>query len=131
MSFDAKSEILAAIAKTDDQNMKMVLLLLLGVLEEIGGKIDSMRSDEKGLREAVLNGHESVHHEHHEWVARQIKTDCADICGWAKSKMDAEAEAEKDAKADKRIAREAAIRQLVTVAIGAIAGAAGVLWALK
>ena len=57
MAFEAKAEILAAIGKTEDPNMKVVLLLLLAVFEEIGDKIDDMRADEKGLREAVLNGH--------------------------------------------------------------------------
>lgn len=72
MSFNVKSEILSAIAKTDDQNMKSLLLLMLGVLEDIGSKIDKALSDEKALRETVLNGHEPVHHLHHEWVSKKL-----------------------------------------------------------
>lgn len=75
MSFDAKTAILSAIAKTDDPNMKTVLLLLLGVLEEIGSKIDSFASNDDALRQAVLNGHEGVHHAHHEWIEKQIKAE--------------------------------------------------------
>jgi hypothetical protein len=73
MSFNAKSEILLAIAKTDDANLKMLLLLMLGVLEEIGGKIDSIWADEKSLRDTVLNGHAPMHHDHHEWIMKKIK----------------------------------------------------------
>lgn len=80
MSFDAKSEILSAIARTDDPNMKTVLLLLLGVLESTSDKIDGVADtlkaiwkDEQALRVTVLNGHEPVHHSHHEWVAKKIK----------------------------------------------------------
>lgn len=116
MSSGAKSGILAAIAKTDNSDMKMVFLLLLGVLEELGDKIDAMREDEKGLRIAVLNGHEEVHHEHHEWVARQIT---------------AEAGAESDAKANRRVLVETAIRQTVMILVSAAAGVVGALWVLK
>lgn len=72
-NFSAKSEILSAIAKTESPEMKTVLLLLLGVFEEIGGKIDAVLSNERALRQTVLNGHEPVHHEHHEWIARKMQ----------------------------------------------------------
>lgn len=72
MSGDVKSEIISAIAKTEDSNMKVVLLMLLGVLDEISGKIDAMRADEEGLRAAVLNGHASNHDKHHEWVSQKM-----------------------------------------------------------
>jgi hypothetical protein len=71
--FNVKTEIMAAIAKTDDPNMKMAFLLMLGILEEIGGKIDSLRQDEKWLRETVLNGHAHVHDDDHTWIAAQRK----------------------------------------------------------
>lgn len=100
MSFNAKSEILSAIAKTDDPAMKTVLLLLLGVFEEIGGKIDSMLGNERALRETVLNGHTDSHHDHHEWLDRRIKRDdkIALIIGWAENKIIKEREAEEDAR---------------------------------
>lgn len=75
MSFSAKSEILSAIAKTDDQHMKTVLLLMLGVFEEIGSKIDSVLKNERALRETVLNGHTDAHHSHHEWLDKRIRRD--------------------------------------------------------
>lgn len=123
MAFDVKSEILSAIGKTDDPNIKAVLLLMLGVLEEIGGKIDSMMTVE--VRKAVLNGHESVHNEHHIWIAGRMEADCSAACDWAREKMQDEAEAEKEAKADKRTARDAAIRQVVTMLVGAALGVLG------
>lgn len=87
MSGGVRTEILSAIAKTEDTNMKVVLLMLLGVLDEISGKIDAKIADEESLRAAVLNGHEPVHHAHHEWIAKKMR------------------EEEEDAKANKNSAR--------------------------
>ena len=70
--FDVKSEILSAIAKTEDQTVKSILLIMLGVLEEIGAKIDAVMNDETALRETVLNGHSNVHSKHHEWISVQL-----------------------------------------------------------
>lgn len=126
-----KQDIMAAIGRTDDPTMKAVLLLLLGVLEEIGGKIDAMRADEVGLREAVLNGHAEDHNKHHEWIAKQIESDCADVCDWARNKKAEEEEAAKEARIDRRSARDAAIRQVVTILCSFAAGIAGVLWMIK
>lgn len=74
-TFNVRSEILSGIAKTEDQTVKSLLLLLLGVLEEIGGKIDSVISDERSLRETVLNGHSDVHPKHHEWIAEKMQAE--------------------------------------------------------
>ena len=74
-TFNVRSEILSGIAKTEDQTVKSLLLLMLGVLEEIGGKIDSVISDERSLRETVLNGHSDVHPKHHEWIAEKMQAE--------------------------------------------------------
>ena len=74
-AFNVRSEILSGIAKTEDQTVKSLLLLMLGVLEEIGGKIDSVISDERSLRETVLNGHSDVHPKHHEWIAEKMQAE--------------------------------------------------------
>lgn len=74
-TFSVRSEILSGIAKTEDQTVKSLLLLMLGVLEEIGGKIDSVISDERSLRETVLNGHSDVHPKHHEWIAEKMQAE--------------------------------------------------------
>lgn len=89
MSFDAKSGILKAINETNDPAMKTVLLLLLGVFEEIGAKIDNFVKNEQSLRDMVLNGHEPVHHTHHEWLEHRIARE-EEIRGmmiWIKNKM--------------------------------------------
>lgn len=142
-SFDVASELKSQIAKEDDKDRRTMLMLLLGVLEAnmegmaaISRKIDNLINDEKALRTAVLNGHEEVHHAHHEWTAaqmdraketesirtwalRRMASSCETGCEWAEKKRLEEIEAEKaslaDAKADKRVAREAIIRQVVTV----------------
>lgn len=74
----AKADIMAVIAKTDDPNMKTMLILMLAVIEEIAGEVRAMRADEQGLREAVLNGHSKNHDSHHEWIEKQIEDEKAD-----------------------------------------------------
>lgn len=86
MSGDLKDDIVAAIAKTNDENIKAVLLLMLSVVGDIGDKIDVMMRDEQRVRAAVLNGHEPVHHAHHEWVARKIKEEADEAAAEKQSK---------------------------------------------
>jgi len=152
MSFDAKSGIMKAIAETQDQNLKTILLLLLGVLEELGGKIDAIAADEKGLREAVLNGHAENHDRDHEfvgllfqhreaaaeerrWIRERMGSNCADACTWAEQRMRDEKDAAKtaveDAKADKRAARDAIIRTVVASLTSAVITGLSVVAFLK
>lgn len=148
MSFNVKSEILSAIAKTDAPETKTLLLLMLGVLEEIGGKIDGFLQDEKQIREKVLNGHEPSHHKHHDWVAERMTEQCDETCTWVKKQMAADDEtkairawvaakmqAEEDAaKANKTTLRKAidkAVEQGVTIIITAGATLLGVMAYLK
>lgn len=93
---NTKSEIMSAIAKTDDPNLKMILLLMLGIMEEIGGKIDRIYTDKEALRESVLNGHAGVHHDDHEWIKErradyQIRMDfmkrAEPVITWAEIQM--------------------------------------------
>jgi hypothetical protein len=72
MASPVKQQILSAIDKVEDAASRTILLLMLQVVEEIGGKIDAILADEKSLREAVLNGHTEQHDAHHEWVAAKI-----------------------------------------------------------
>ena len=128
MSFDAKTAILSAIAKTDDANMKTVLLLLLGVLEEIGGKIDSFTANEDALRQTVLNGHEPVHHKHHEWLSDRIARDddVRVMASWVKVQMQQEVES----KQSQRKVRDDVLAKIIGAAavalLGFIAGSAGI-----
>jgi len=72
MASGVRQQILSAIDKVEDAASRTILLLMLQVVEEIGGKIDAVLADEKSLREAVLNGHTEQHDAHHEWVAAKI-----------------------------------------------------------
>lgn len=133
MEAKLKADILAAIGRTTNEDMKVVLLLTFGVLEVVIARLDAMAADEKGLKEAVLNGHAQHHDRDHTWVGEQIKYKelASEEHRWVRAKIASEKEAEKEAKIDKREARNAAIRQLVTIAMSVAAGAAGVLWMLK
>lgn len=108
----AKTDIMAVIARTDDSNMKAVLILMLAVLEEIGGEIRAMRADEQGLREAVLNGHSHVHDSHHEWLSHRIAANnCESTCKWVEERIEREkAEIEND-EASRRKIRDALIER--------------------
>jgi hypothetical protein len=159
MPFDVAAELKTEIAKEDDKDRRTLLMLLLGVLEAnmeglaaISKKIDSLISDEQMLRATVLNGHAENHDRDHEfvghlfshreaaaeerrWVRERMGSRCAEACTWAEQKMRDEKDAEKtaleDAKADKRAARDAVIRLVVTALASSAATVAGVLWAIK
>lgn len=114
---EIKREVMNAIAAADEPSRKVLMLMLL-ILEDLGGKLDSMRAefslqisamraDEVGLREAVLNGHAGNHDKHHAWVEREMQyseqhtldhqwirqrqaSQCAEACSWAATKMNDE-----------------------------------------
>lgn len=119
MSFSAKTEILSAIAKTDDPAMKTVLLLLLGVFEEIGAKIDNVLFNERALRETVLNGHEPVHHKHHEWLEDRIARDgeIEHLIDWIKEQK---AEQDENRKSGRKIRDGLIEKILAAVILGAV-----------
>ncbi len=73
MGLNVKEDIMKAINGTDDPAMRTVFMLMLGLFEAFNEKLDKVLGDEKAMREAVLNGHEPVHHSHHEWIDRQMK----------------------------------------------------------
>jgi hypothetical protein len=159
MAFDVASELKAKIAKENDEERRTFLLLLLGVFEAnlaglaaIGKKIDDLISDEASLRDTVLNGHAENHDRDHEfvgqlyqhresaaeerrWVRERMGSQCAEACGWAEKKMheerQAEIEAKETAKADKRAARDALIRQGVVILLTVAATVTGTLWVVK
>lgn len=85
MGFNVKDDIMKAINGTDDPAMRTVFMLMLGLFESFNEKLDKVLGDEKAMREAVLNGHEPVHHSHHEWIDRQIKreNEIDAIVAWA------------------------------------------------
>lgn len=150
MAFDVAAELKTRIAKENDEERRTMLLLLLGVfeanlagIETLSKKIDALRSDERGLREAVLNGHSDRHDEHHDWISaqmdraketeairswalRRMSSSCESACEWAEKKRIEEIEAEKtakaDAAADRRQARNAAINQGVTIIVSVLLG---------
>ena len=159
MAFDVAAELKSEIAKEDDKDRRTLLMLLLGVLEAnmeglaaIGKKIDALFNDEQELRQAVLNGHAENHDRDHEyvgllfqhreaaaeerrWVRERMGSNCAQACDWAEMKMKEEQDAAKtaaeDAKADKRAARDAVIRTVMSAVAGAAVSAIGVVAYLK
>lgn len=148
MAFELKSEILAQISKTQDENMRIVLLLLLGVLEagaegmrqiadsgaegvqRIAAKIDELRNDEDALRKAVLNGIAATHEDDHHWVAQHRK-DVADydammiraepLIKWVEQRVKDEQTAKDNRKSLVQRALEAAAAQMGTILITALA----------
>lgn len=124
MAFDVKSEILSAIAKTNDDNMKMLLLLMLGVLEEIGGKVDTVLKNENAMRTMVLNGHAPKHHDHHDWVEKRMNRDgeLEPLIYWAAEKMRQEKE---DSRNVRKMMLDAVGKGVLYLLIGGIGAFVG------
>jgi len=122
--FNVKSAILSEIAKTDDSQMKTILLLMLGVLEEIGSKIDlAIDNEKKMMKSFVLNGHEENHHLHHDWIAQRLKHNGR--CEWANKQIAEQAEATETKKTLLGKLYENVINQFSTIIITGLAVAAG------
>jgi hypothetical protein len=79
---EVRQKILDLIEKGGDLHSGAILILILGVLDEISNKIDDMRADENGLREVVLNGHSKVHEAHHHWIEAQITEQADNRKSW-------------------------------------------------
>lgn len=101
-----------------DPTVRALLQIQMLIVEEIGEKLDTIFRDEKGLREAVLNGWEQSHHEHHAWIARQIGEE-----------KEAEELARDQIKSVHKAAVEAAVRWGIPLMMTAIAGFTA--WASK
>jgi len=84
-----KDAILKALADESDHKVKMLLLLMLSAIEDIGGKLDAVLQNEERIKTMVLNGHAPVHHADHEWIGRRRKTDERDlrVLAWAEEAM--------------------------------------------
>lgn len=84
-----KDDILQALADESDHKVKMLLLLMLSAIEDIGGKLDAVLQNEERIKTMVLNGHAPVHHADHEWIGRRRKTDERDlrVLAWAEEAM--------------------------------------------
>lgn len=96
-----RDEIMSAVDAEDDPKTRKILLFLVRMQEDIGQRLDRLFSNEAAIREMVLNGHATVHHDDHEWIAEQRAGDKERIkvCEWAKTKMEREAmAAEEDIK---------------------------------
>jgi len=136
MAFEIRSEILAQIGKTQDDHMRVVLLLLLGVLEagaeevqKVGKKIDALRNDEDALRRAVLNGHASTHHDDHVWISehRQLSQanqglidEARPLMAWVQQQMEYEQEARANRKTFLQKIAEGAANQIGTILVTAL-----------
>jgi hypothetical protein len=142
MPFDVAAALKERIARENDEARRTDLMLLLGVfeanlagLERISKKIDDLISDEQSLRLTVLNGHAKDHDKHHEWIEQRMQSSCSDACEWAERKMaeerQAEIEAKETARADKRAARDALIRQGIVILLTVAATATGTMFVLK
>jgi hypothetical protein len=112
---ETKNRIMQSIADCKDDSLRAVLLLLLAVLEEIGGKIDIVMRDEKTLREIVLNGHTATHDSDHEWISNFRAQRNDEVCAWAHARMVAE---EKISESKRRVT-ESILEKALVAAIAA------------
>jgi hypothetical protein len=149
---ELKDQIQAEIAKTNDQSMRTMLLLMLGVLEStaegirgLGSKLDNIYSDEHELRARVLNGHYEEFDDNMRWVKERRADSAMDVatrhfvaerlanggmCEFAKRKIADEQEALVDAKATKRKIMDVFIEKVLGQIITGLTSAAAVVAAL-
>ncbi len=122
--FKIDDGILTQISKIDDQQIRIICLLLLQGMEKISQKIDNLVHDEVALRKAVLNGIAHKHEADHDWIDdhkvqtaqnKQILTRAEPIIVWAEAKIKAEKEAEKNKKTLVMRALEAIVTQAGTI----------------
>lgn len=116
-----QEQIIEAIAKAADPTIKAVLLLMhqqtiliAESIQEVNDKLDAVWSDEKSLRESVLNGHAANHDIDHEWVSARRNEKCEEVCSWARGKLDVEQEDEKAKRKFVWGVRENVIAALIT-----------------
>lgn len=76
---ELKRDILAEMAKIEDMNYRLTLSLVLRVIDvqdrlvlQMYDKLDALIKDENRIREVALNGHEAHHHEHHDWLEKNL-----------------------------------------------------------
>jgi len=126
-TFNVKSEILSRIDKTSDSDLKSILLLMLGVLEELTLKVDNAIDNEKKMmRSFVLNGHEDNHHAHHDWIAQRIAHQGR--CEWANKEVAKQNEALANKKNLATKLAEAIVQQFGIILVTALTVAAGFTW---
>ena len=106
-----RQKIMAAINEASDDGQRAMLLLLL----EISAKIDAVLTDERTLKDLVLNGSSAYHDDDHKWLrdARAKGSDCEKMltthqgggghCLWAVNKM---AEEKADSESRHRLVYE-------------------------
>ncbi len=97
MGTEVRQKIMDAIATGGEIPHSTILAIMLGVLDEIKSEIAMIRGDLPGLRQAVLNGHVDVHHEHHEWIKDHMQHVSVAVCEWGKAKM-AEESSDKESR---------------------------------
>lgn len=134
--FNVKGAIMEQIAKTSDENMRTVLLLLLGVLEHIGSKIDNFSRDETTIKTLVLNGHVDNHHSDHDWIREHKAQDAVtkaliERAVPALEWYEAQQELAKNNRSSFRKIAESLITQAVLSLVSAFGIVAAILWAMK
>ena len=136
--FNVRAEILSKIAETRDDTLRTILLLLLGVLDEIGSKIDNVMKDDATIKKLVLEHHAESHAGHHDYLNGKIINDpriqqmiarALPALEWAEAKQIEERQLAKDNKGSLRHIIETLIAQAVPMLIAAtLAGLAVKGW---
>lgn len=117
-----RDDILSAMTKVEDSTYRIVLSLMLRViaaqqklLKEMVERLDLVIEDEKRIKEIVLNGHQDGHHEHHDWLDRQLKNkeELEFAMRWAAKKMAEE-------ECDRRSFKSARMQILTNILIAGI-----------
>lgn len=144
-----RAELRAAIAETDDAHTRALLLLMEGLyditatgFQTLNDKIDSVLSNEKELREKVLNGHAPDFDATMKWVKGEMlfsprqkninrwveeRMQSGGYCDFAAAKIKQEAQDAAETADSKRRIRDAVIEKVLIGVISSASTALG-LW---
>jgi DUF4097 and DUF4098 domain-containing protein YvlB len=125
---------MSAINNAEDKHLKNVLILMVGVFEEIGTKIDNMYKDKESLRESVLNGHADIHHDDHEWIKQhrvievnreKLVARALPLMHWVELKVQEEIDTKKDNRSVSNRVRASLLEKIIWMVSGSMVAMIG------
>lgn len=107
-------EIMSSLESVTDTNLRIILLMMLKMSDEISSKLDSVLDDEKRIKDIVLNGQSETFSQ-----VLSCHSTPSGHCPWAETRMKAEA----DLQESGRIIRNNIIEKVLVAILVFVAGA--------
>lgn len=107
-------EIMSSLESVTDTNLRIILLMMLKMSDEISSKLDSVLDDEKRIKDIVLNGQSDTFHQ-----VLSCHSSPSGHCSWAEAKIKSEA----DLHESGMNIRNSIIEKVILVVLVFVAGA--------